>query len=525
MRIYLHLALVVAAVAAPRAVAAQGHDHTAGDPMGPVELYQDLGDHHYTMTTKTPDVQAYFDQGLRLYYGFNHAEAVRSFKQAQLLEPSCAMCWWGEALALGPNINLAMDTPSALAAFTAIERALEHRATASEKERALIEALAQRYEAVPADDRSHLDAAYAAAMGELARRYPDDTEIAVLYAESIMDLMPWDYWENDGTPRGGMEEALALLTSVQAADPRHPGGCHFFIHAVEQLYPERAIPCAERLAALMPGAGHIVHMPGHIYIRVGRYADAIRANEHAVHADETFIQDQRPGTTAYTAGYYPHNYDFLAFAAMMVGDEARATEAASQVKALIPEDAFGQVGMDFLQHWSVRPLLMGVRFEQWDRILATPAPPAERSHSRAIWHYARGRAAVGIGDLKSAREHLAEVDSVIGSTDAALKMEFNQSADLLTIAREVLAGWIQLDAGDAEAGVTHLRRAVDLEDGLLYGEPPEWTVPVRQELGSVLLRAGLPGQAAAVFREDLERFPNNRWSTEGLAQATAHSGS
>ena len=276
---------------------------------------------------------------------------------------------------------------------------------------------------------------------------------------------------------------------------------------------------------MMPGAGHLVHMPGHIYIRVGRYEDAIRANEHAVHADETFIQDQRPGMTAYTAGYYPHNYDFLAFAAMMIGDETRATEAAAQVEALIPAEAFGQVGMNFLQHWSVRPLLIGVRFERWGAILASPEPPAGRSHSQALWHYATGRAGVGTADLDGARAHLAELDRIISATDASLRMEFNRSVDLLAIAREVLAGWIAVSAGEADAGLTHLRRAVQLEDGLLYGEPPEWTVPVRQDLGAALLRVGRHDEAAEAFREDLARFPGNHWSEAGLAEAVGGTGS
>ena len=490
------------------------------EPGQAVPLYDDLGDHAYEITTTDPAAQAYFDQGLRLYYAFNHAEAIKSFRQAQAIDQSCAMCAWGEALAFGPNINLPMDAPSGIAAFEALQRAIGNRAHASEKERGLIDALAQRYVPAPLDERSELDEAYAAAMAGLHEAYPEDTEIAVLYAESLMDLRPWDYWTEDGEPASGISAALSSLTSVLAANENHPGACHFYIHAVEKAYPELAVPCAERLAALMPGAGHLVHMPGHIYIRVGRYQDAIDANRHAVHADETYIQDQRPGMTVYTAGYYPHNYDFLAFAAMMAGDEGQAMTAARQVEALIPQEMVGEAGMDFLQHWSIRPLLVGTRFGRWNEIMATPEPPKGRSHSIGIWHYAQGRARAATGDLDTAREHLAVLRGIAAGTEhGALRMEFNQSADLLAIAEAVLAGWIDAEAGDFAAAVSHMEAAVALEDGLLYGEPPEWTVPVRQELGAVLLRAGDPAAAAVAFREDLARFPANHWSVEGLARA------
>ncbi|MBT8489211.1 MAG: hypothetical protein KJO65_10355, partial [Gemmatimonadetes bacterium] len=313
--------------ALPWAAAAQGvPDGSAGPP-----LYDDLGEHHVAVTTDSPEAQEYFDQGMRLYYAFNHAEAVRAFRAAQQLDPNCAMCWWGEGLAFGPNINLAMDGESALAAYAATRGALDRVNHASEKEGAMIEALAVRYAAGAPEERTHLDRAYAEAMGELAQDYPSDPEIRVLHAEALMDLRPWDYWTEDGRPQPGIQTALDGLGFVQEMDPEHPGACHFYIHAVEKLFPERAVPCAERLAGLMPGAGHIVHMPGHIYIRVGRYQEAIEANRHAIHADETYISDQRPAMGMYTAGYYPHNYDFLAFASMMVGQGDEAVESAQKV--------------------------------------------------------------------------------------------------------------------------------------------------------------------------------------------------
>jgi tetratricopeptide (TPR) repeat protein len=501
----------------PTAMAQEGGGSSAGEQ---VPLYDNLGDHHYTVTTGVPAAQAYFDQGLRLYYAFNHAEGVRAFREAQRLDPDCAMCWWGEALAFGPNINLAMDADAAVAAYAALQGALQRREQGSERERALIDALAERYAPEPQEDRSALDAAYAQAMGRLAERWPDDNEIVVLHGEAIMDLQPWDYWTESGQPRPGMDAALAGFERVIGRDPKHPGACHFYIHAVEKLYPERAVECAERLADLMPGAGHLVHMPGHIYIRVGRYADAIEQNRHAVHADETWIADQRPGQGMYTVGYYPHNYDFLAFAASMIGRGDEAIAAAQKVAELIPNEMYGAPGMDFLQHWSSRPLQMQVRFGRWDDILATPAPPESRPHGLALWHYAQGRALAAHGEVAAARDQLEALRRIGESSELAdVRMEFNRSRDLLAVAAHVLAGYVEAAAGNLDRAVAELREAVRREDALLYGEPPEWSVPTRQDLGRVLLIAGRPAEAERVFREDLDRFADNGWSLFGLAEA------
>ena len=307
----------------------QGHGkHHAQDQ---VVLYDNLGNHHYEITTAVPRAQAFFDQGLRLYYAFNHQEAVRAFQESQRLDPDCAMCWWGEALAWGPNINLPMDSAGGAAAYTAVQRAVDLKQNGNRRERALIAALSTRYGADPTANRAQLDSAYASAMAIVVREYPDDQESTVLYGESLMDLRPWDYWTEDGKEQPGIPAALSGFERVLQQNPNHPGACHFFIHAVEKVHPERAVACAERLAGLMPGAGHLVHMPGHIYIRVGRFADAIRVNEHAVHADETYIQDQQPRAGVYTAGYYPHNYDFLAFAASMIGRSQQAISAADRI--------------------------------------------------------------------------------------------------------------------------------------------------------------------------------------------------
>ncbi|MFW6199753.1 MAG: tetratricopeptide repeat protein [Gemmatimonadota bacterium] len=483
-------------------------------------LYDDLGDHHYGVTTAAPPVQEYFDQGLRLYYAFNHAEAVRSFRAAQEIDPSCAMCYWGEALSYGPNINLPMDSASAVAAYEALTRAQAALDDETDRERGLVEALSVRYVPNPPGDRAALDSAYADAMSKLADRYPDDDEISVLYGESLMDLRPWDYWTADGRPQPGISEALDHLTRVVERSPEHPGACHFYIHAVEKEHPERAVPCAERLASLMPGAGHIVHMPGHIYVRVGRYQDAVEANEHAVHADEEYIRDQRPGVGMYTAGYYPHNYDFMAFAGLMSGQVDKAVEAAERLTSLVPEEMFGAPGMSFLQHWITRPLQIQVRFQRWEEILEEPAPPEDLPHARAVWRYARGRALAAVGRTDEARQELARLRELARTPELeGVRMEFNASHDILAIPTDVLAGRIAQAEGRLDEAVERLRDAVRHEDALLYGEPPEWTVPVRQELGEVLLDAGRAEDAARAFREDLERFPDNGWSLHGLARA------
>jgi len=505
-------------------IEAQSAHDAAAHPTAPatesVPLYDDLGDHHVPITTDVADAQRYFDQGMRLYYAFNHAEAVRAFKEAQRLDENCAMCWWGEALAWGPNINLAMDEPSAIAAYAAAKGALARQEYALKHEQVLIDALAVRYVAKPRVDRVSLDQAYSDAMAGAAARYPENQEVAVLYAESLMNLRPWDYWAEDGSPNPGIAEALASLESVIAVNEKHPGACHFFIHAVEKLYPERAIECAERLANLMPGAGHLVHMPGHIYIRVGRYLDAVKANKHAIHADETYIQDQNPAMGMYTAGYYPHNYDFMAFATMMIGQSNASIQAAEKVSRLLPAELFGTPGMDFLEHYSMRPLLVRVRFARWEELLTTAAPPVSQPHAMAIWHYARGRAFSALQDTEAATAELEKLRTIAASPALQeMRLEFNLSVDVLAVAENVLAGWVDAGANKMDSAADYLYEAVRLEAALNYGEPPEWTMPALQDLGDVLLLAGRFGDAERAFREDLHHFPKNGWSLHGLARS------
>jgi tetratricopeptide (TPR) repeat protein len=518
------LAFSIALSFAPTTWAHNGsHDashQTAPTAKGKVPLYDNLGDHEYRITTRNATAQRYFNQGMRLYYAFNHQESIRAFEEAARIDPNSPMHYWGIALALGPNINVPMDVDAGRAAYAAAQKALALEGNAGAKERELIRALAVRYVDFPPGDRAALDRAYANAMREVVRKYPDDLEARTLYAEALMDLSPWNYWTRDEKPRADTPELLAQLEYVLKRNPNHPGANHFYIHAVEAVQPERALPSAERLARLMPGAGHIVHMPGHIYIRVGRYLDAIKANEHAVHADETYIRDQSPAFGAYVAGYYPHNYDFLSFAASMIGRSAQSIGAAEKIAALAKPEIMRAPGMTFTQHHHTRHLQMKVRFARWDDILKTQAPAADLPHARAMWHYARGRALVAKGDVKSAEVELKSVQEAAQNRELAQqRLEFNTSGRVLSIASDVLAGHIAAAKGDFSKAIATLRKAARQEDELTYGEPPEWSVPVRQELGLVLLKTGRPAEAEQAFREDLKRFPDNVWSLQGVARA------
>ncbi|CAN5806310.1 hypothetical protein BH20GEM3_BH20GEM3_15830 [soil metagenome] len=498
------------------------HQHAAAPRVSAdtVPLYDNLGNHHYTISSKVPRAQQYFNQGIRLYYAFNHAEAIRAFNEAARIDPSCAICHWGTAMAYGPNINAPMDSAAGVQAYAALQRAKQHETHASPKERALIRALTPRYAAVPPAERAALDSAYARTMGEVLRAHPDDPDIAALYAEALMDLSPWVYWTEAGEPRPDTRKLLPELERVIARSPNHPGACHFYIHAVEQFHPERAVPCAERLAGLMPGAGHLVHMPAHIYIRVGRYADAIKANEHAVHADESYIQDQRPGMGTYTIGYYPHNYDFLAFAAMMAGRSQQAIGAARKVESLIPEEMLRAPDMGFLQHYWTGPLRLLVRFGHWDEILKASPPPEDLPYARAMWHYAHGVAQAAKGNPDAAEKELVQVRTTAENPALArMTVGFNSAPAILQIASNVLAGEIAAQRGNHQEAITHLKEAAQQEDALTYGEPPDWPVPVRHNLGAVLLKAKRPAEAEAAYREDLKRFPENGWALHGLAKS------
>lgn len=475
-----------------------------------VPLYDNLGDHHVPITTDVPEAQQYFDQGMRLTYAFNHEEAIRSFREAARLDPDCAMCYWGIALALGPNINLPMQEDSVTPAMEALETAQALADTVSPREQAYIQALSHRYVQPAPEDRSSLDQAYAQAMGEMVEQYPEDPDAATLYAEALMNLSPWDYWHEDNTPAPNSRQLLSQLERVIEADPDHPGACHYYIHAVEAAYPERAVPCADRLAELMPGAGHLVHMPAHIYILVGRWDDAIEANLHAVHADEGYITD-RNVSGFYPALYYPHNYHFLAFAGMMAGRPQVALDASEQLIRLVDPATAWEIPE--LQGLSPYHQLTLLTFEQYDEVLASPELPIDLPLAYGLDKYARGMALTAGGDTQQARAALEKV------RQASTNIDEEPAVTLMDIAEQTLAGEIAAADGNTAEAIERLQTAVVLEDQLPYMEPPYWYRPVRHFLGAALLESGQPAEAERVYREDLERFPENAWSLEGLARS------
>ena len=489
---------------------------TAGGEGG-TPLFDNLGTLHHSITTASPKAQQYFDQGLRLVFAFNHEEAINSFEEAAKLDPKAAMPYWGIALALGPNINLPMDHQAEKRAYEAIHQARGRAAAASPKEQAYIEALAVRYSLDSDAKRETLDQAYAEAMGKVAAQYRDDADAATLYAEAMMDLQPWDYWTPEGQPKGRANDIVSTLERALTLNPDHPGACHYYIHAVEASpKPERALPCAKRLPSLMPGAGHLVHMPGHIYLRLGLYKEAAEQNVHAVSIDHDYLA-HRKLSGVYPMGYYPHNVHFLWSALTMEGRSQEAIKAARDLRDLVPWEAAKQVPA--LEEFTPSLLFSLVRFGQWEEILTLPKPPAELSYTTAIWHYARGMALAATKRFDEApQEHKALLD-LTGSLPEDRTLGVTRVVDLARIAERVLAGEIAARQGQYDEAVTILNGAVKLEDALRYYEPPLWHIPVRHSLGAVLLQAKRPAEAERVYRLDLSQHPHNGWALFGLKQS------
>src|SRR5262245_23797269 len=484
----------------------------APSPPSPPPLYTDLGTHHKDIGTRVPLAQQYFDQGFRLVYGFNHAEAIRSFTHATELDPSCAMCFWGIAYAYGPHVNAGMDSASGVKAYEAAQKALSLSAKASPWEQAYVRAVAARYAQVPPANRASLDSAYSREMAEVARKNPSDLDAAALYAESLMDLRPWNYWTPEGKPYPGTEVIVQQLERVIAQNPNHPGACHYYIHAVEAVNPQLAVPCAERLARLMPGVGRVVHMQAHIYIRVGRSTGAANSNVHAIHTDETFIEGQNHPVTVYSLAYYPHNIHFLAFASTMAGRSAQALEASKTLMSKVNVDVARQVPM--LQEMMPYHVLTLTTFGRWDEVLAEHIPPSDIRMPVAMAYYARGVAYAAKGKLAEAQTALDTVKAI----DAATPADGPEKTPV-SIAVHALMGEIASRNGKLDEGIAHFREALKIEDAGLYFEPPKWYYPIRESLGAALLKAGRPAEAEAVYREDLKRFPENGWSLFGLAAA------
>jgi len=485
-----------------------------------VELIDNLGNYHYPISTTSDLAQKYFDQGFILSYGFNHEEAARAFREAGRLDSSCAMCYWGLAYVLGPNINAPMPDEQVPEAWQAIQQAIALSNKASPKEQAYIQALAQRYPQKPVADRSSLDLAYAQAMKQVAQDYTDDLDAATLYAEALMDTMPWDYWQDNGELKPAAGPILATLESVLARNPQHPGATHLYIHATEKEQPTLAIQAADNLRNLVPASGHLVHMPSHIYIRVGRYQDAVIANQKAVRADSEYLASAHP-QSIYTIGYVPHNYHFLWFAAVMSGQSEIAMEAAQQTAAVDPA-MMGNPGMSgVLQHFSVVPLFTEVRFSKWDEILQTPAPKTNLKYATGVWHYARGMAFTAQGKESEAKQELAKLQVLMGDPELEelTIWSFNSTASVLKIAAEVLSGSIATLEPNYTRAISHFQNAIALEDQLVYTEPPDWYSPTRNLLGTILLQANQPEAAEQAFRDDLNIYPDNGWSLYGLAQS------
>jgi tetratricopeptide (TPR) repeat protein len=484
-------------------------------------LFNDLGNYSVPITTAEPMAQRFFDQGLILTFGFNHAEAIRSFREAARLDPRCAMCFWGIAFALGPNINMPMFDEAVPEAYSASQKAQQLGGRASPREQALIRALVNRYAPPPVKDRSALDRAFTDAMREVAQQFPDDAEAQTFFAESLMDLSPWDYWLPDGEPKPATRETIAALERVLAAHPNHPGANHLFIHIVEaSSNPDRAESAADRLGPLAPGAGHLVHMPSHIYIRVGRYRDAASANIKAGEADTSYIaQCQAQGV--YPLLYHPHNWHFLWAAATFAGKKEWAERGALKTRELMgthqhDDPMFGP----YIQHFWLTLLYHQVRFGEWDEILAS-TEPENLPYLRAIWHYARGMAYAGKGDLDAARKELTAMqpyvdDPALAGVQVSVR---NNAQQLASVARLVLAGDIEARAKDYGRALANLGDALKLEDALGYNEPEDWHYPVRQILGAVQLDAGKPADAERSYRDELARHRENGWSLFGLQQS------
>lgn len=487
----------------------------AAEPVVP--LYDNLGKLHHRITTNAKTAQRYFDQGLRLTYGFNHAEALASFREATRLDPDCAMCYWGIALVLGPNINLPMDPKLEPAAHQAIQNALMLAPKVSAAERGYIEALAARYVAEPGADRRARDQAYADKMRALARARPDDVDAATLAAEALMDLQPWDYWTTDGKPKGDTEEIVALLERALARAPNHPGACHFYIHAVEaSSQPQRALPCARRLAGLMPGAGHLVHMPAHIFMRLGYYDEAVNANARAAKVDEDYIQDRHPAGF-YPLAYYPHNLHFLFAAAAMEGRSGEALNAARKLVAAVPAEAVREAPP--LEMFLPTPYFALARFGRWEALLAEPAPPAEFKYVTGMWRYARAMAFAATPRPEEAAAERQELKRLADETPADFIVGLNSAKTLLQLAERVAAAEAAARSGRNDEAVAALEEAVRLEEGLTYDEPPAWYEPVRQRLGAALLASGRAAEAERVYRQDLAHHPGNGWALYGLSQS------
>jgi tetratricopeptide (TPR) repeat protein len=487
------------------------------------KLYRGFDGYQRRVTTDSAEAQRWFNQGIQLLYGFNHDEAIRSFQQAARIDPSCAMAWWGAAYARGLHINNPqMGEEQSRLADRDARRAIEALDRESAVEQALVRAVRQRYEWPAPKDRKPLDQAYAAAMERVWHQFPDDPDVAALFAESLMNLQPWDLWTRGGEPKGRALEVAAVLQRTLAAHPKHPGANHFYIHAVEASpWPQQALEAAERLGTLVPGSGHLVHMPSHIFVRVGRYADAVESNERAIAADEAYFA-RAPRPDFYSV-YYLHNVHFLAYAAMMDGRRATALAAARKIEQQMPAEFLKQ-NVTIADGFMPTTLHVMIRFGQWEQVLAEPQPPAWRLFSRGHWHYARTVALAALGRVREARAELTRLEQSITPLTDEWKIGNNPAREVMAVARAMAAGEVAFRSGDEKTAFALLHQAASQEDALHYDEPPGWLQPVRHSLGALLRAAGRSAEAEAVYRADLVRNPHNAWGLLGLQQSLADQG-
>ncbi|MEN1940938.1 hypothetical protein WCE39_07530 [Luteimonas sp. MJ174] len=533
----LRIAPIVFALALASACSTPGNDPAmlSQAPVSPPEmalganLLEGLGDYSFPVTSSHPEVQRWFDQGLSLTYGFNHDAAGRAFGKATELDPACAMCWWGAALVLGPHVNAGMDPADNARAWERLQKAVALADRATPREQAFIHALEARYARQPPEDRRPLDEAYAAATRSLMHARPGDPDAAVFHAEALMDLQPWDYYDAQLQPQGHTAEIVSVLESVMGDHPDHSGALHLYVHAVEaSAMPERGVVAADRLRELIPGSGHLVHMPAHIYARVGRWHDAVIANQRAIEADDAYLALCRGNVAGvYPLGYVPHNHHFLWFAASMEGDSAVAREAAKHTaeRTDLP-DLMRQPGFAGLQHYWMTPWFERVRFGRWDEIAALPNPAADLPYVTAIWHYAQGVAAVRQHRLDAAGRHLAALRPLAADPlmDTLMVWDRYPLAYSARIAERIVTAELAHARSAHADAVAALREAVAMEDAIPYDEPPGWHAPVRHSLGAVLLEAGRAAEAEQVYREELRRNPDNGWSLQGLALSLAAQG-
>lgn len=487
-------------------------------PKTGLRIYPGFDGYSRQVTTRSPEAQRWFDQGLQLLYGYNHDEAIRSFEQAAEIDPSCAMAWWGSAYARGLHINKPeMSEEQSRLAREAADNALAALDNESAVERALIHAVSTRYQWPAPEDRSDLDQAYTTAMEQVWHQFPNDPDVASLFAESLMNLQPWDLWTGEGKPKGRTLEIVAVLERTLDLHPNHPGANHFYIHAIEASpWPELGVAAAERLQNLVPGSGHLVHMPSHIFIRVGRYADAAAANERAIEADEAYFAIA-PKPDFYSL-YFIHNIHFLAYAAMMEGRFETALAAARKIERDIPPE-FLKNYVTFADGFMTTPLHVLIRFGKWQEILNEPEPDDWRLLSRVQRHYARCVALANLHRLKEAQAEFDSMNQVAAQIDDTWIIGNNQALDVIAIGRAMASGEMAYHNGQLETAYKILQEGIALEDQLSYDEPPGWMQPVRHALGALLLAGEHAADAEQVYRADLERHPNNPWALLGLQQS------